>query len=208
MPVIRIKYLFLTISMFFFFGTVRDASCVKSISHYIDQASVSYLNINMHSAPRSHPVFNKLNCNIRFSLCCLKVSCYVLMSLSLFALLVATSGDIHPNPGPSASSYFTNETVSDMSSYLLSSHNLSLVHYNVQSLLPKVDILTAELTSFDILTFSETWLSNLVSNDQISIPGYCQPIRLDREHNSCGGVAVYIKEYLLLSQARPRNCYC
>ena len=38
------------------------------------------------------------------------------------------------------------------------SHNVSTVHYIVQSTVPKVHILHAELIEFDILAFSDTWL--------------------------------------------------
>ena len=38
-------------------------------------------------------------------------------------------------------------------------HNLSFIHYNVQSVFAKLDILYAELIGFDILTFTEICLN-------------------------------------------------
>ena len=64
------------------------------------------------------------------------------------------------NPGPdsvdlssSCSSCSTNVNMS------LFEHNFSIVHYNVQSLLAKVDQLQMELSHFDVISLSETWLS-------------------------------------------------
>ena len=50
------------------------------------------------------------------------------------------------------------DSASELSSALFQNY-LSLVHYNVQSLLPKIDIIESELTYYDSLCFTETWLS-------------------------------------------------
>ena len=75
----------------------------------------------------------------------------------VFAILLL-SGDIHPNPGP-----FSSSSSRDSLSILPYAFNfsnlcdhLSFVHYNVQSLVPKLDILGAELLEFDVLAFTET----------------------------------------------------
>lgn len=52
-------------------------------------------------------------------------------------------------------------------SSLNTSNNLSFVHYNVQSILPKLEILHAELIEFDILAFTETWLSPTDNPDDL-----------------------------------------
>ena len=80
------------------------------------------------------------------------------------------------------------------SSYLNISHHLSFVHYNVQSILPKMDILTAELSDFDILAFSETWLRPEISTDSILIPSFFKPERKDRPTDAHGGVMIYVKD--------------
>ena len=48
------------------------------------------------------------------------------------------------------------------------SHHLSFVYYNVQSKSSKLDIIYSELLDFDILAFSETWLSHDTPTDDFS----------------------------------------
>ena len=85
-----------------------------------------------------------------------------------------------------------------MSSSLLSSLNLSshlsFVHYNVQSIVPKLDLLSTELFDFDILSFSETWLNPSVSLNDLHIQSFNKPERKDRVGDSHGGVLVYVKD--------------
>lgn len=83
-------------------------------------------------------------------------------------------------------------------SFIKSSHiskPLSIVHNNVCSLLPKLDIITSELSTYDITTLSETHLDNSISNENISIEGFHPPIRKDRNRHG-GGVAMYISDQL------------
>ena len=137
--------------------------------------------------------------NIKFFFLLIKRVFVPTLCLWLYCLLLSISGDIHPNPGPSASDSSSSleshtDLSLDMTHFINSSHNLSIVHYNVQSLLHKLDLLTAELRSFDIITFSETWLSESISNEQLFIPGFSLPVRRDRTHDPHGGVAVYVKD--------------
>ena len=73
-------------------------------------------------------------------------------------------------------------------------HNLSIVHYNVQSIFSKIEVLHTELIDFDILTFSETWLSESVENDDLMRQFFNKPDRKDRPGDSYGGVMLYVKE--------------
>ena len=67
------------------------------------------------------------------------------------SIILLCSGDIHPNPGPSSTS--SSESVSGLStnmstsifSSLSSGYSLSFVHYNIQSIASKLDLLHAEL---------------------------------------------------------------
>ena len=111
------------------------------------------------------------------------ISKFVLKSLQHFAcsvfltwqcILLLCSGDVHPNLGPhssSSSSASINTSSSNMSTNILYalnvSHYLSFVHYNVQSIMPKLDILHTELIAFDILAFSETWLNPAIETDDL-----------------------------------------
>lgn len=97
------------------------------------------------------------------------------------------SGNILPNPGPLTSlkclptpSDFKNRT------------GLGLIHLNVRSLLPKVDMIKIWInsTNADIMVLSETWLKKSIADDVISIDGY-KLYRTDREGRG-GGVAIYV----------------
>ena len=95
------------------------------------------------------------------------------------AHLLLCSGGIHPNPGPTSNSSSSVTSLSTSSSSMSTTvfdslplnHNVSFVHYNVQSILPKLEILHAELHEFDILAFSETWLNPSIDNEASAIPG-------------------------------------
>ncbi len=76
-----------------------------------------------------------------------------------------------------------------------------MIHYNVQSILPKLDLITAELHIFDILAFTETWLNDRVSNDKLMIPSFFGPERKDRA-DSHGGVILYIKDNIPFTRRR------
>ena len=112
-------------------------------------------------------------------------------------LLLFSCGDVHPNPGPlstsSSSSNFTHPRVCPI---LYLNHNLSFVHYNVQSIFSKLEILQAELFDFDILAFTETWLSPSIDINELLLHSYNTPERKDRAGDNHGGVMIYVKDCL------------
>ena len=57
---------------------------------------------------------------------------------------------------------------------------------------PKISIL-AEMTRVSVITVSETWLDNWVTDAEAAVPGY-NITRKDRQ--SLGGVCIYIQETL------------
>ena len=69
-------------------------------------------------------------------------------------------------------------------------HNISVIHLNIQSLLK---ISTHEVERYDILIFTEPWLSPRISNDDICIPSFNPPYRKDRLGRPGGGVAIYTR---------------
>ena len=94
-------------------------------------------------------------------------------------------------------------SISSLSSTLNSLLSLGLsryvlfVHYNVQLIVPKLDIIMAELSEFDILSFSEPWLNPAVTNDNISIFVILYlPERKDFVDDSHGGVIIHIKDHI------------
>ena len=80
-------------------------------------------------------------------------------SLLLIHLLLLLSGNVHPHLGPGSVSSAT-AIISTLSSTLSSlyplglSHHLSFVHYNVQSIVPKLDTIM-ENCSFLIFYHSQ-----------------------------------------------------
>ena len=73
---------------------------------------------------------------------------------------------------------------------------MSLLHYNVRSLIPKLDNLKAECTIFkpQVVCICETWLGPDIDDNELSINGY-RTIRLDRNRHG-GGVALFISSNL------------
>ena len=130
----------------------------------------------IHSATKSPIVGLKAASNYNFTTC--TILCLILANLWSFLLVIQLSGDVHPNPGPESLSSIS----SAESSYQSILHDyLNIVHVNIQSLLPKLDILETEMQSYDIAILTETWLSQSTSNYDISIPNFDPPYRKDRE---------------------------
>ena len=113
----------------------------------------------------------------------------LLMILSLLLL-----AGIEPNPSPisEASTSFYNLS-SDSDDLNMIKDKFSVVHYNVQSILNKVDIIESELSNFDIICLTETWLDERTSNDTISLNEY-NLYRRDRGGDNHGGSCVYAKQ--------------
>ena len=116
--------------------------------------------------------------------------------------LLLCCGDIQPHPGPVSStstlsidSSMSNSSCS-MTDNLNLSHKLSFVHYNVQSISSKLDIIYSELFDFDVLAFPETWLNPDTPRDDRLQDSFNKPERKDRPADSHGGVMVYVKEGL------------
>lgn len=97
--------------------------------------------------------------------------------LIFVCMLMYRAGDIEKNPGPNTSFI-----------------DSSLVHYNVQSLSTKIDLIESELTHFDLISISESWLNPSIKDDDINLSGFKPPYRNDRTQDPHGGVAVYVKD--------------
>ena len=112
------------------------------------------------------------------------------------SILLFCSGDNHLNPGPTSLS--SASSPSSMSTNIFNSlnlnHYLSFVHYNVQSISNKLDILHVELLEFDILAFTETWLSPNILTDDLLLQSFNSPEGNDRIGDVHGGVIVNVKE--------------
>ena len=120
--------------------------------------------------------------------------------LSSFELLIVLSlvlircGDVELNPGPELDSDSSSSTASGFSDLELK-NKFSVVHYNVQSILNKVDIIQSELQQFDVISLTETWLDNTISDDEIIFNGF-NLFRRDQVNDRHGGVCVFVKREL------------
>ena len=104
--------------------------------------------------------------NIRFTKACVRIL-FIACFLSWLYSLLLLSGDIHPNPGPASLSTATENISSSSFTHELLSNHLSIFHLNVQSLLPKIDLIRAESELYDIAVFSESWLKPNIIDDEI-----------------------------------------
>ena len=66
----------------------------------------------------------------------------------------------------------------------------------MQSLANKVDVLISELSYFDLVSFSETWLGKSVSSQDLLFLTFHPPERKDRLSDRYGGVILYGKDTL------------
>ena len=88
----------------------------------------------------------------------------------VLCILLIISG-VEQNSGPSLSeSSRSFSSVSDLSSDC--KNNVSFLHLNVQSIVPQLDIITAEYSSYDILSFTESWLKQNINDETLKLPGY------------------------------------
>lgn len=131
------------------------------------------------------------NCAENYAFSFKLVYCLMVSNFWLFTMIILLSGDVHPNPGPgSASSFGSSPTASIQTSFY---EHLSIVHVNIQSLFPKMDILEVELQYYDLVILTETWLSPSIKNEDLLISNFGPPYRKDRIGRTGGGVAIYVK---------------
>ena len=186
---------FLLVNMIEIIWLHFNAGQCFSISLAIKQNNTLFYKCTKHHCLRHALPGRGYRTNCKFIYFSTIIFCAVLAITWLIVLLLLRSGNVHPNPGPSSISSVTSSgsSASILSSISLSRH-LSFVHYNVQSIVPKLDVLLTELYDFDILAFSETWLSPAVSEDSIALQSYQSPERKDRARDHHGGVMIYVKE--------------
>ena len=171
---------------------------LKSTGRLILQARIS-ANYYHHRNP-----FSQTHANNSLFLTYIVITVHLLfLLLVLISLLLILAGDIHSNPGPTST--LSSSSDSSFNCYLqqvlqTSNGHLSFIHYNVQSILPKLDSLRSELNEFDILAFSETWLNGATDDSDIEFDNYNTPERKDRTNDSYGGVIVYVKKDIAYSR--------
>lgn len=172
---------------------------------FFNPLNIFSLHISIHTCmnvpliiehPRKRVLIGKnIHSDLTFLTTVLKWFSMVLL-LSWFSIILLRSGDIQPNPGPCPAEL---NISCDSGSYLSSSNttarnHISFVHYNIQSLVNKIDVLYTGLREFDIIAFTETWLNNSILSSELLFNGFHEPIRKDRPFDSHGGVAIYVNQ--------------
>ena len=115
-------------------------------------------------------------------------ACYTLVTLRK---LLLRAGDNEANPGPSRT-----DTRSD----------LRIIHLNARSIKNKIDVIEAEANRFDIITVSETWLSQIDMNTSVHLTNFHPPIRRDRPNDPHSGVAIYVKKKKKKKKKKRKKC--
>ena len=191
----------------------KNNTCTFSVLIQLHESEFLACKLSMHrNRKRLMPgKLAQINADFIFNL----ILCFSVVIFAIWLdILLSSSGDVHPNPGPlsTSSSSSTSSASSSMSNTLFSSldltHNLSFVHYNVQSIFSKLDILQTELFEFDILAFTETWLSPSIDTNELLLHSYNTPERKDRVGDNHGGVMIYVKDclhYKRREDLEPRN---
>ena len=121
--------------------------------------------------------------------------CFFICAIWCILVHILLSNYINPNPGPESVS---SSIIIDAQNPSLFNHNLSIIQLNLQSLVPKLDILETEMQFYDILVFTQTLLKPEI--DDLRISTFDTPYRKDRTDGPGGGVAIYVKTGL--------NCIC
>ena len=82
-------------------------------------------------------------------------------------------------------------------------NNFNIVHYNINSITAdnRIEQLSDICNSLNlaILVLTESKLDATIPTNLITIPGYHEPVRRDRNRNG-GGVLIYIADYLVFQQ--------
>ena len=101
---------------------------------------------------------------------------------------------IELNPGPiSEASTISSNLSSTYGDLKMVKDKFSIVHYNIQSLTNKLDIIESELCNFDIICLTETWLYDRTLNNNLSLIQY-DLYRRDRVGDYHGRICIYVKQ--------------
>ena len=119
-----------------------------------------------------------------------------LNNLSMFefhivlCLLYLKSGDVETNSGPLSESSYSFSDLNHTASENQILNNFSIAHYNVQSLANKTAIIESEFKHFDIITVTETWLNERISDNEFQFNDY-SIYRRDRIGDSHGRIYIF-----------------
>ena len=82
-------------------------------------------------------------------------------------------------------------------------NNFNIVHFNINSITAddRLEQLSdiCSILNLDVLILTESKLDNTIPTSMITLPGYHDPLRRDRNRDG-GGVLIYIAEHLIFNQ--------
>ena len=90
-----------------------------------------------------------------------------LIIMSLLFISAAES-----NPGPASTATLSSSSSSTTFEEKVIKENFSIIHYNVQSIMNKLDIIETELRNFDVICLTETWLDTRTPDDLLSFKDF------------------------------------
>ena len=132
--------------------------------------------------------------NISFTKTCVQILFLSVSTLWIFNIILLC-GDVQLNPGPGSVEDSTNSSFySSDSHFEMISNHLSILHLNVQNIVPKPDLIRSEADLYDILIFSESWVKSETQNETLYIENFQPPFRKDRRGRPGGGVLVYVRD--------------
>ena len=143
------------------YAFLYDLTCL-SIIIALQASNEAYRNIKCpyrRMSPRQ-------NDNSIFSVLCISLLITSVV-LSWTVDLILLSRDVHPNPGPDFVTSLVDHSVSNsVNSFSALANHLSIMHLNIQSILPKLDLIKCESLAYDVLVFSESWLKPATANNK------------------------------------------
>ena len=113
---------------------------------------------------------------------------YFELQIMMSLLLI---GGIERNPGPTSESSAGSNSVLSETEHIIED-KFSIVHYNVQSIANKLDVIESEFRSFDVICITESWLDGRTSDEDINIENF-KLFRRDRPGDYHGGICVYVR---------------
>ena len=115
----------------------------------------------------------------------LSTATYLLLLIFIMDSLLLTFGDIESNPGPQ----HDDTSFSDIS---ICHINIRSLKYRLDETLVKMELIRYEFAcNFDIITVSETWLTNNDDINEFLIEGFQRPFTLNRNGRG-GGILCWV----------------
>ena len=149
----------------------NSSSLLSAIKQNLAEHEFMFQNLLRHTVAGKHYTENCKFTRYRLAFILLQVT------VAWIFILLLKAGDIEKNPGPLTCTSVSTANSSSLASGTFMNLStlqtkLSIVHYNVQSITRKIDILSSEVLEFDILAFSKTWLNRSISKEILLIQSY------------------------------------